>query len=165
MANNCNPIKGINVAFRQHALAEYPQAHHKLNTQYFIVITNIEDLFDAEAIIQALVTAKLVESMDLPNDAEVAKVKQMLNSSAMTLVWHLYMDKKHLFDSATQTWLLLIQVKQTNFFILQLLYMGCTSKKTFNRAPLLKSAQNRLQEDQQHQPPLQTTKISKHQLL
>ena len=72
MANNRNPIKGINIEFRQHALvAEYRQAHHKLNTQYSTVIAGIEDLFDTDANIPVLVTAKLVKLMDLPSDEDV----------------------------------------------------------------------------------------------
>ena len=90
MTSNHNPIKGINVKFRQHALAEYCQAHHKLNTQYSIVIADIEGLFDTEANIPALVTAKLLESMDLPSKNDEAKVKQWLNNGAMILLWHLY---------------------------------------------------------------------------
>ena len=78
-------IKGINVIFQQHALAEYRQAHQKLNTQYSIVITNIDNLFDTEANIPALVTAKLVESMDLPNDEDMW---QKWNKCSTAVLWH-----------------------------------------------------------------------------
>ena len=74
MASNPNPIKGINVKFRQHALAEYQQAHHKLNTQYSIVITDTEDLFNTDANILTLVTTKLITSTRLPSNNNVAKV-------------------------------------------------------------------------------------------
>ena len=89
----CKPIEAIIVKFRQHLLAEYQQAYNKLNTQYATLIADIDDFFnDNERVnnIPALVTSKLVESMDLPNKEDIAKVTQMFNSGAMTLRWHLH---------------------------------------------------------------------------
>ena len=80
----------MNIKFRQHALAKYQHAHHKLNTEYSTVITDINDLFDKDASVPALVAAKLVHSMDLPTNEDKAKVKQMLNNHAMILRWHLH---------------------------------------------------------------------------
>ena len=90
MATNHTQIKGINIEFRQHVLAEYRHSHHKLNTEYSTVITDIDDLFDADANIPALVAAKLVHLMDLPTNEDKAKAKQMLNNGAMTLRWHMH---------------------------------------------------------------------------
>ena len=90
MSHDYSQIKGINIEFRQHALAEYRHAHYKLNTEYSTVITDIDDLFVANANIPNLVATKLVQSMDLPSDEDKAKVKQMLNNGAMTLRWHLH---------------------------------------------------------------------------
>ena len=87
---NHTQIKGINIEFRQHVLAEYQHAHHKLNTKYSTVITNIDDLFVTNTNVPALVAAKLVHSMDLTTDEDKAKVKQMLNNGAMILRWHLH---------------------------------------------------------------------------
>ena len=90
MSNDYSLIKGINIKFRQHALAEYWHAHHKLNTEYLTVITDIDDLFVTNANVPNLVAAKLIQSMDLSTDEDEAKVKQMLNNGAMTLQWHLH---------------------------------------------------------------------------
>ena len=96
MATDHSQIKGINIAFRQHALAEYRHVHHKLNTEYLTVITGIDDLFVANANVPTLVAAKLVQSMDLSTDEDEAKVKQMLNKGAMILQG-MYIIKMHSF--------------------------------------------------------------------
>ena len=57
---------------------------------FYIVIADIDGLFDTEANNPALVTVKLLKSMDLPSKDDVAKVKQWLNNGAMTLLWHLH---------------------------------------------------------------------------
>ena len=90
MTTDCNPIKGINIKFRQHALAKYWHAHHKLNSQYSAVITDVNDIFDKNANVPALIAAKLVHSTNLPTDEDKAKVKQMINNGAMILRWHLH---------------------------------------------------------------------------
>ena len=90
MSTFATSIKGINIEFRQHALTEYRQAHHKLNTEYSTVITDIADLFEDNANVRTLVQAKLIHSMDLPTDDDRTKVRIMLNNGAMILRWQLY---------------------------------------------------------------------------
>ena len=88
MTYTSKPIASIAVKFWQYSLAEYQQAHHKLNTQYAGLIANINDIFsdNERIIIQALFTSKVVESIDLPTEEDIAaKVIQMINSCAMTL--------------------------------------------------------------------------------
>ena len=138
MLTDCSKIKGINIKFRQHALAEYRHAHHKLNTEYSTVITDIADLFVANANIPNLVPTKLVQSMDLSTDEDEAKVKQMLNNGAMILQWHLH--NQDAFMRLTNS-NIAFQDAIDSSFNLQSTSMDCTSKRTFVQILSLELAQ------------------------
>ena len=84
-------IKGISYTFVQHYNENYRQAHHKLNTQYSTVITEIDSLFDETRIIlkddiAPLIINLVIESMDLTK-TDQATVKQWINDSTIILKW------------------------------------------------------------------------------
>jgi len=81
----------IELAFQQHTAGAYRSIHHKLNAQYGGIIHDIDDLFTADrAALPTLITAKVIEHMSLPNNADVARFNQMCNSGALTLRWLTY---------------------------------------------------------------------------
>ena len=88
MAAN-NKLFVIALDFQQHTTAAYRLVHHKLNAHYGGIIHDIDNLFSAngQADIPAMITAKVIDLMNLPTDADVARLNQMYNSGAMTLRW------------------------------------------------------------------------------
>ena len=87
MTMDSSTIKGIAVEFQQHTAAAYRQAHHKLNAQYAGIITDIADLFSnvKQPNIPMLVQTKVVELMNLPNNNDITRAKQMFTNGVMTL--------------------------------------------------------------------------------
>ena len=83
----------IALDFQQHTTVVYWLVHHKeLNAQYGRIIHDIDNWFsDNQRIdIPAIVTAKVIEFMNLPTDTDVARLNQMCNSGVMNLRWLTY---------------------------------------------------------------------------
>ena len=136
------PTKGIIVKFRQHLLAEYWQAHHKLDTQYALVV-DIHDLFnnDKRIFVPALVTSKLVESIDLPNKEDIARAMQMFNSAAMALRWHLHKQETYALLRNSNI-ALSNAIEVDNFLSCSWHKWPALQRKLSEQTPLLKSAQS-----------------------
>ena len=90
MANQL--IAAIAVEFQQHAAAAYQQVHHKLNAHYTGIFHDFDNHFSGNKRIDVteLVTSKVIDSMDLSTENDVARANQICNSSTMTLRWHTY---------------------------------------------------------------------------
>ena len=92
MATNNKPFV-IALDLQQHTAGAYyyRAVHHKLNAHYGGIIHDIDNLFSADgADLPAMITAKVINPMNLPTDADVARFNQMCNSSALTLRWLTY---------------------------------------------------------------------------
>ena len=81
----------IALDFQQHTAGAYHAIHHKLNAHYSGIIHDIDNLFSANrADLPAMITAKVINHMNLPMDADVTRFNQMNNSGALTLQWLTY---------------------------------------------------------------------------
>ena len=90
VATNNKPFV-IELAFQQHTAGAYRSVHHKLNAHYGGIIHDIDDLFTTDgADLPTLITTKVIEHMNLPADADIARFNQMCNSGALTLRWLTY---------------------------------------------------------------------------
>ena len=77
MATNNKPFV-ITLDFQQHTAGAYRAVHHKFNAHYGGIIHDIDNLFSADrADLPAMITAKVIDHMNLPTDADVARFNQM----------------------------------------------------------------------------------------
>ena len=110
-SNKYNSITGIVYEFQQHSSQECRQAHHKLDTQYAEIITEVQDILTAkDGDIPTLVSNRVIEQMS-DDTATRIKFRELYKSSAITMKWHTHSpaslcrlsNSKYAFNDAIKT--------------------------------------------------------------